>query len=195
MREDRADHLPPGLDDAVQLLRDDEPVAAGWRDRVLRAVAEDEAAEDFELRRRRFVPLRAAVAAAIVCAIVCAIGGSAVTVGVMRRMRPAGSLVAASPAQPQPPTVLLPVHFSLVAPAAASVSIVGDFNHWSPTALPMKRSADGRTWEIDVRLPQGRYNYTYLIDGRIARDPAAPQTGGGGDDFGMPNSVLMVNGT
>jgi 1,4-alpha-glucan branching enzyme len=72
---------------------------------------------------------------------------------------------------------------------------VGDFNRWSPTALPMKRSADGRTWEIDVKLPQGRYNYTYLIDGRIARDPSAPQTGGGGDDFGMPNSVLMVSGT
>jgi hypothetical protein len=191
MNEDRADHLPSALDNAVQLLRKEEPVSTDWRDRVLRAVAEDDMAEAVEAPRRRLVPLRAAVAAAIVCAI----GGSAATIGVMRRTRPAASAVATSPSQSGTPTALLPVHFSVVAPAAASVSIVGDFNRWSPTALPMKRSADGRTWEIDVKLPQGRYNYTYLIDGRIARDPSAPQTGGGGDDFGMPNSVLMVSGT
>jgi predicted carbohydrate-binding protein with CBM48 len=191
MHEDGADHLPSALDDAVQLLRTEEPVSTAWRDRVLRAVAEDDTAEAAEAPRRRLVPLRAAVAAAIVCAV----GGSAATIGMMRRTRPAAFAVTMSPSRPGARTVLLPVHFSVVAPAAASVSIVGDFNRWSPTALPMKRSADGRTWEIDVELPQGRYNYSYLIDGRIARDPSAPQTEGGGDDFGMPNSVLMVSGT
>ena len=173
MHEDGADHLPSALDNAVQLLRADEPVSTVWRDRVLRAVAEDDTAEAVEAPRRRLVPLRAAIAAAIVCAI----GGSAATIGVMRRTPPAASAVATSPSHSGTPSVLLPVHFSVVAPAAASVSIVGDFNRWSPTALPMIRSADGRTWEIDVKLPQGRYNYTYLIDGRIARDPSRRKRG------------------
>ena len=188
MREERADYLPPNLDRAVRLLRQDEPVAAAWRDRVLQAVAEDGPARALELPRRRVVPLRTAVAAAIACAI----AGSAVTFGALRRAALVGSVATAPPRTPGP-SVLLPVHFSVVAPSAASVSIVGDFNHWSATALPMQRSADGRTWEIDVKLPEGRYNYAYLIDGRIARDPSAPQTGG--DDYGMPNSVLMVSGT
>ena len=79
------------------------------------------------------------------------------------------------------------------APNAARVSIVGDFNHWNPTTLPMKRSADGRLWEVEVRLPLGRYSYAFMIDGRIAADPSAPS--GAGDDFGTPNSVLMVRGS
>ena len=188
MREDRADHLPPSLEHAVRLLREDEPITAAWRDRVLDAVSADDESRRVEHSHRRVVPLRAAIAAAVVWAI----AGSAVTVGVLRRASPRASVAATSRAS-APATILLPVHFSLVAPSAASVTIVGDFNHWSPTTLPMKRSPDGRTWEIDVKLPQGRYNYAYLIDGRIARDPSAPQTGG--DDFGVPNSVLMVSGT
>ena len=189
MPEERADHLPPTLDRAARLLRDEEPVSAAWRERVLRAVTEDDAPRELERARRRVVPLRAAVAAAIVCAV----AGSAATIGILRRATSGASLPATAHSQMQAATVLLPVHFSLVAPGAAKVTIVGDFNHWSPTALPMTRSADGRTWQIDVKLPEGRYNYAYLIDGRIARDPAAPQTGG--DDFGVPNSVRMVSGT
>jgi len=73
------------------------------------------------------------------------------------------------------------------------VSIVGDFNQWNPTTLPMRRSADGRSWEVEVRLPLGRYSYAFLIDGKISPDPGAPQ--GAGDDFGAPNSVLMVRGS
>ena len=189
MREEKADHLPPDLEHAVRLLCDDEPISAAWRDRVLRAVDANEKPRGLERSRRRLVPLWSAIAAAVVCAV----AGSAITVGVLRRAQPVGSLASTPQASPPASTLLLPVHFSLVAPSAASVSIVGDFNHWSPTGLPMKRSPDGRTWEIDVKLPEGRYNYAYLVDGRIARDPSAPQTGG--DDYGMPNSVLMVGGT
>lgn len=189
MREERADHLPPALERAVQALRQEEPVGPAWRERVLRAVAAGDAPRPLNAPMRRLVPLRSAVAAAIVCAV----AGSAVTVGVLRRARSADRAPAAPVSVASLSSTLLPVHFSLVAPSAASVSIVGDFNHWSPTALPMRRSRDGRTWVIDVKLPEGRYNYAYLIDGRIARDPAAPQTGG--DDYGVPNSVLMVSGT
>ncbi|HEU4787826.1 MAG TPA: isoamylase early set domain-containing protein [Gemmatimonadaceae bacterium] len=188
MPDDERDQIPPALARAVELLREEEVVSPAWRAAVLGAVEQGSGSRDADLRPRRFVALRTAIAAGIVCAA----AGSAATLAVLRRP---GTIetVATAPHNAAQASTLLPVHFSVVAPSAASVSIVGDFNHWSPTALPMKRSADGRTWEIDVRLPEGRYNYAYMVDGQIARDPSAPQTGG--DDFGMPNSVLMVRGT
>ncbi len=186
MADDEHDQIPMALQRAVGLLREEEVVSPTWRAAVLGAVERD--AESRELRPRRFVALRTAIAAGVVCAA----AGSAATVAVLRRPGTIETL-ATAPQNPTPASALLPVHFSVVAPSAATVTIVGDFNHWSPTALPMKRSADGRTWEIDVKLPEGRYNYAYMVDGQIARDPSAPQTGG--DDFGVPNSVLMVRGT
>ncbi|HSQ29818.1 MAG TPA: isoamylase early set domain-containing protein [Gemmatimonadaceae bacterium] len=188
MPDDGPDQIPPALERAVALLRDEEVASPEWRAAVLAAVARDADSKEVELRPRRFVALRSAIAAGIVCAA----AGSAATLAIFRWP---GTIetVATAPRNATPASTLLPVHFSVVAPSAASVSIVGDFNHWSPTALPMKRSADGRTWEIDVKLPEGRYNYAYMVDGQIAPDPSAPQTGG--DDFGVPNSVVMVRGT
>lgn len=188
MPDDEHEQIPPALQHAVELLREEEVVPPSWRAAVLGAVERNADSREIELRPRRFVALRTAIAAGIVCAA----AGSAATLAVLRRP---GTIetVATAPQNPTQASTVLPVHFSVVAPSAASVSIVGDFNHWSPTALPMKRSADGRTWEIDVKLPEGRYNYAYMVDGQIARDPSAPQTGG--DDFGVPNSVLMVRGT
>jgi 1,4-alpha-glucan branching enzyme len=88
---------------------------------------------------------------------------------------------------------VLPVRFSLDAPAATTVSIVGDFNGWDPVALPMRRSADGMRWEVDVVLPPGRYSYAFVVDGRLSPDPRAPRAAS--DDFGIPNSILMVRGS
>src|SRR5262249_23900036 len=85
-----------------------------------------------------------------------------------------------------------PVRFTLVAPNAARVSIVGDFNQWNPTTLPMRRSADGQTWEIEVPLAFGRYTYAFFVDGRIARDSAAAESAN--DGFGTPSSVVLVRG-
>ena len=57
----------------------------------------------------------------------------------------------------------------------------------------MRRSGDGRTWEIEVPLAPGRYAYSFVVDGRLERDPRAPQAVG--DDFGSPSSVVMVRGS
>ena len=84
-------------------------------------------------------------------------------------------------------------NFAVWAPNAEEVSVVGDFNHWNPRAVPLKRSADGTTWEAEVLLPPGRYAYAYFVDGVLARDPRAPQVRD--DDFGSPNSILMVKGS
>jgi 1,4-alpha-glucan branching enzyme len=82
------------------------------------------------------------------------------------------------------------VRFVYVAPGATSVSLVGDFNQWNPTAKPLRRLGDG-TWITDVPLPPGRYAYAFVVDGKVVVDPAAPRATG---EFGE-NSVVMVRGS
>lgn len=180
MRDDE-DRLSPPLADAVPFLRELPEVRAEWRAAVLRDVTR------VEKPRRVSLSVPWAIAAGLVCAMV---GGGAALLATHDRAatRPVTAAVDSLAA-----TTMLPVRFSVVAPQAARVSIVGDFNHWNPTSLPMRRSSDGRTWEVDVRLPAGRYSYAFLIDGTLAPDPDAPR--GSGDDFGTPNSVLMVRGS
>jgi hypothetical protein len=190
MRDDTRDEsdedLPRPLNDALPLLRDLPTVRPQWRADVLREVARSGKPE-----RRVSLSVPWTIAAALLCAVV---GGGAALVATHARSSalPIGA-IASSPAPAMPTTAVLPVRFSVVAPHAARVAIVGDFNHWNPTTLPMRRSADGRTWEVEVRLPVGRYSYAFLIDGSLALDPAAPRSSG--DDFGEPNSVLMVRGS
>lgn len=82
------------------------------------------------------------------------------------------------------------VRFSIHAPAAARVSLVGDFDQWDPSALPMRRAEDGATWTLDVHLPPGRHVFAYAVDGDLKIDPTAPRAIE--DDFGVPSSVVVV---
>jgi hypothetical protein len=82
------------------------------------------------------------------------------------------------------------VRFLIVAPRAARVSVVGDFNRWDPDRTRLRPLADGRTWLADVPLQPGRHAYAFVIDGAVTGDPTAPRAGD--DDFGQPNSVVVV---
>jgi 1,4-alpha-glucan branching enzyme len=62
------------------------------------------------------------------------------------------------------------VNFSCFAPSARQVSVAGDFNHWSPTANPMRRMPDGG-WVLCLPLHHGHHQYYFLIDGRPRLDP------------------------
>ena len=64
------------------------------------------------------------------------------------------------------------VNFVCVAPQAQSVSLIGDFNKWSPTAHPMKQMPDG-AWLLLVELPHGHHRYAFMVDGNLALDPRA----------------------
>ena len=82
--------------------------------------------------------------------------------------------------------------FVLVAPQAASVSLVGDFNDWDPTRAPMQ-TAHG-VWATVVQLAPGRYRYAFLVNGVEWRaDPSAPSAMD--DEFGSPSSVVTVAGS
>jgi len=91
---------------------------------------------------------------------------------------------------PGEPAAQSTVRFVFVAPYASRVALVGDFNKWNPSATPMRRSADGRAWLVDLPLAPGRHVYSFVVDGDLAPDPAAPRAGD--DDFGIPSSVVLV---
>jgi hypothetical protein len=97
----------------------------------------------------------------------------------------------------QPPrdeTVRDGVKFVLVAPQAARVSLVGNFNRWDPAATPMQRTPTGGTWSVVVPLSAGRHEYAFVVDGKQwLPDPAAPLAPV--DGFGTPNSVVLVRGS
>ena len=66
--------------------------------------------------------------------------------------------------------------------AATSVSLVGDFNAWSPDQHPLNLLDDGR-FRTELRLPAGRrWRFRYILDGqRWENDWAA-------DDY-VPNGL------
>jgi predicted carbohydrate-binding protein with CBM48 len=86
------------------------------------------------------------------------------------------------------------VKFVLVAPQAARVSLVGDFNRWDPAATPMERTPTGGTWSVVVPLRAGRHEYAFVVDGKQwLPDPSAPLAPV--DGLGAPNSVVLVGGS
>ena len=58
--------------------------------------------------------------------------------------------------------------FSIRAPEANRVDILGDFNEWTPVAT--RRAANG-VWYADLSLPAGQYRYAFRIDGKEWRVP------------------------
>jgi hypothetical protein len=98
--------------------------------------------------------------------------------------------------RPSPAPAGRPVAFQflLVAPQAASVSLVGDFNDWDPAHTPMSATEPAGLWTAIVPLEPGRYRYAFLVDGaQWLPDPAAPRAGD--DEFGVPSSVVTVGGS
>ena len=70
------------------------------------------------------------------------------------------------------PQTLRAVNFIYNAPEAQSVSLVGDFNQWHPTANPMKQQPD-RAWLLRIELKHGHHRYAFLVDGQLTLDPKA----------------------
>jgi hypothetical protein len=64
------------------------------------------------------------------------------------------------------------VYFTLVAPGAKEVFLVGDFNNWNPTVEKMYRSGD--TFEISLYMVEGSYRYKFVVDGKWIVDPDNP---------------------
>lgn len=83
------------------------------------------------------------------------------------------------------------LRFSLYAPQASSVVLVGDFNGWGGTSEVSLKPVGKGIWSAVVPLPSGRYQYAFLVDGqRWVTDPRAEQHVS--DDFGRQNAVVTI---
>jgi hypothetical protein len=174
--------LPPDLREATRVLREMPPLNDLWRQRLLREIEASAPPRAGAPGRRWVLKPSTAIAAAIACLVV----GAAASTAVQRAFFPIAV------AGPQAPGAVNRVRFTLAAPNASHVSLVGDFNGWNAAALPLRRLSNG-TWEVEVPLAPGRYAYSFIVDGALAPDPSAPQAPV--DDFGGTNSVVMVKGS
>jgi hypothetical protein len=81
------------------------------------------------------------------------------------------------------------VRLRVRAEGATRVAVAGDFNGWSPEAMPLRPAGDG-WWETRVELEPGVYEYVYLIDGKWTTPPESVLTVD--DGFGGRNGILEV---
>jgi hypothetical protein len=84
------------------------------------------------------------------------------------------------------------VQFVLVAPTARKVQVVGDFNDWDKTHVEFRaQHRGGGVWSVTAAVPEGHHRYSFVVDDSVwVTDPTAPRVLD--DDFGMPNSALVV---
>lgn len=60
--------------------------------------------------------------------------------------------------------------FSIRAPGALSVQLVGDFTHWQKEPINLRQEAAG-LWQVGVQLQPGTHHYRFLVDGQWRDDP------------------------
>lgn len=83
------------------------------------------------------------------------------------------------------------VRFTILAPGAKQVNLVGSFNGWGKNVTPMKIIDSSGVWLVDVPLKEGEHTFMYLIDGtRWVTPPLAEDFVT--DSFGQVNGVVIV---
>ncbi len=103
----------------------------------------------------------------------------------------AGVLRSRPPVSPAASSVFEPVQFVLVAPAAQSVAVVGDFNDWGLNDSALVATNHQGVWSVTAPVPAGVHRYAFVVNGKEwVADPSAPRSAG--DDFGLPSSALIV---
>ncbi len=85
----------------------------------------------------------------------------------------------------------IPVVFRLNLSGIQSVSVIGTFNAWKPKGYEMQWDPKLKRWSLTVLLPEGRYEYMFLLNGqKMIPDPQALFRQE--DGFGNQNSVLVL---
>ena len=79
--------------------------------------------------------------------------------------------------------------FSLAAPEASAVQLVGDFTSWSEQPISMAKDLKG-VWRVTVTLAPGRHSYRFIADGVWCDDPECPAWEL--NPYGSQNSVRLV---
>ncbi|HIJ79862.1 MAG: isoamylase early set domain-containing protein [Desulfobulbaceae bacterium] len=79
--------------------------------------------------------------------------------------------------------------FSLIAPEANEVYLVGDFNQWNGDGFRMRKFKDG-SCKKTVKLSPGRHEYRFVVDGQWCTDPINKERCA--NPFGSENSVIVI---
>ena len=79
--------------------------------------------------------------------------------------------------------------FTIHAPEAREVSLVGDFNHWDRLKHPMKKD-ESSVWKKGIMVTPGRYEYKFLVDGQWCNDPNNQESCA--NSYGTRNNVVVV---
>ncbi len=75
--------------------------------------------------------------------------------------------------------------------SAQTVNLAGSFNGWSSDATPMSDPDGDGAWEITLDLPDGKYQYKFVVNGGTwITDPNNPK--GAPDGYGGSNSIITV---
>jgi 1,4-alpha-glucan branching enzyme len=81
-------------------------------------------------------------------------------------------------------------HFVYRNPSAKTVNVAGDFNHWNASSDALTKQKDG-SWRAVKKLPVGKYNYKFVVDGNWLPDP--DNTAASDDGYGGRNSVIEIS--
>ena len=82
------------------------------------------------------------------------------------------------------------VRFVLEAKNAKRVAIVGSFNQWDSEKDVLSGPDSDGMWNITILLPEGRYEYLFLINGEEwVLDPTVPFVD---DGLGGKNSAVSI---
>jgi len=79
--------------------------------------------------------------------------------------------------------------FTLEAPGAAEVALVGDFNSWGEP-IGMNDDDEDGIWVAIASLDPGVYQYKFIVDGRWQSDPSNPVSVD--DSHSGKNSIVVV---
>jgi hypothetical protein len=191
---DQFDSLDPELRQIVAEARRPVAMGEGARVRLMQAIRSEPAPRRTRLEwvlRPRQIALPPWATAALAAGLVGigVIGGTLVTDRDGPSAEQPSAVVAGTP---QLPDSLVPrtIRFVLVAPAAARVSVVGDFNGWNTSATPMQTQGANGMWTVYVPLQPGLHTYSFVVDGQFVSDPTAPLAPD--DGFGSRNSIMLV---
>jgi 1,4-alpha-glucan branching enzyme len=81
------------------------------------------------------------------------------------------------------------VNFTLPAPAAQAVMVMGSFTNWQAAPVALKKQKSG-VWKTTVPLTPGTYEYRFVVDGQWTNDPGNSTRVPNG--LGDENCLLVV---
>jgi 1,4-alpha-glucan branching enzyme len=82
--------------------------------------------------------------------------------------------------------------FTLTAPGAARVQLMGDFTRWQEHPISMEKGAKG-IWQTTVELAPGTHHYRFFVDGEWHDDPEC--TLRAPNPYGGENMIRQVRAT